>query len=174
MELFHPFTLIGSKNFFCNMMFMWSNDSKTWEIYFTHFHSSDQHFSLEIVCSFDPRKWNYFTYFHSKTSFRHRKWIFLNRKWNYFTYFKISNQKDLYIFDTRMIQGFQNKFLTQEIYLFNPFPLLWSKNFFRNSTFIWFKDSEISFWSWKWNFFTYFHSLHQKEDFINRKWIYFH
>ena len=91
MELFYLFSLIRSKNFFRNIMFIWSNDSKTcfknkkWN-YLTHFRFSDQETSLKTLCSFDPRKWNYFTYIHSKdskTSFRNRKWIFLNRKWNY-------------------------------------------------------------------------------------------
>ena len=161
MELFHPF----AKDFFCNMMFIWSNDSKTcfknrkWN-YLTHFRSYDQKTSLEPVCSFDPRKWNYFTYSipkqviltisrsQIKKIFKYLMLIwskdfkisFGHRKRNYFNSFHLSDEKLLLEHDVYLIQWFQNMFQKQEMELFHTCPFLWSFDFLNR----------------KWNYFTNF------------------
>jgi hypothetical protein len=71
MELFLPFPVIASKNFFNKSIPIWSNDSKMvvrnrkWNLlnrkwnYFSPFQSSDQKTSLTEVSSFGPTipKW---------------------------------------------------------------------------------------------------------------------
>jgi hypothetical protein len=96
MELFLPFPVIGSKNFFNKSFLIWSSDSKM---------------------VFGNRKWNYlnrkWNYFYLsshqiknfcnkrflirsndfKMVYRNRKWNYLNRKWNYFSPFQSSDPK---------------------------------------------------------------------------------
>ena len=102
MELFHPFPFLGSKNFFRDILFIWSKGSKiSWKYFWN-------------------RKWNYWNYFSisrhkiknifkimmliwskdifiwsndSKICFENRKWNFLHRKWNYLTRLQSSDQK---------------------------------------------------------------------------------
>ena len=71
MELFLPFPVIGSKNFFNKSILIWSNDSKMvfrnrkWNYlnrkwnYFSPFQSLDQKTSFTKVSPFDPTipKW---------------------------------------------------------------------------------------------------------------------
>ena len=97
MELFLPFPVMGSKNFFNKRIPIWSNDSKMvirnrkWNYlnrkwnYFSTFQSSDQKTFLykNIPIWFNV----------SKMVFTDRKWNYLSRKWNYFSPFQSWDQK---------------------------------------------------------------------------------
>ena len=53
MELFYPFPLLGSKNFFRNMMLIWSNDSRTC-LKNRKWNYSDKKTSIGSGCFLDP------------------------------------------------------------------------------------------------------------------------
>ena len=107
MELFHPFLLSGSKNFFRNMIFIWSKDSMT---------------------SF--KKWNWILQTGNGiispiSTFRIKKILLkkgnrnpINRKEHYYTHFSSMDQKTSCAFDQRIPkQVFQtvNRICKQEV-----------------------------------------------------------
>ena len=134
MELFHPFLHLGSNKFFKNMMLIWAKDSKTsfrnrkWNLKqemelfhpFALIGSTNLFWNMMFIWSND-----------SKICFINWKWNFLNRKYNNFTHVCSSDQKTSLETDVHLIQGFQNKFLKQEMELYHLFlNRIW--NYFTN------------------------------------------
>ena len=85
-----------------------------------------------------------------KLVFRNRKRNDLTRNWNYFSPFQISDKKLLLQKLTHLVHWSQNGFQKQEkelhkqeMELFFPFLVIWSKNLFYKSFPIWSDDSKM-------------------------------
>ena len=97
MELFHPFQIIGSKNFFYKSILNWSKDSKKdfrnrkWNCLNR---KRNNFFPFPIIGSKNFINKSFLNWYKdSNIDFRNKKRNYLNRKRNYFTPFQSSDQK---------------------------------------------------------------------------------
>ena len=103
----------------------------------------------------------------------------LNRKWNYLSHFRPSDQKlllqDVSYFSKGVSKWFSKQemdLFKQEMELFLPLPVLWSKNFFNKKFLISTKEFKIDFQNRnrnylnrKRNYFSHFRASDQKTSF---------